>query len=69
MAFGLGPMLFSLYASFTKYDIVNAPQWKGWSYNYGYIFQHDTFFPVAVRSELEAVKGGCIRPHSACPAT
>ena len=25
----LGPMLFSLYASFTEYDIVNAPKWVG----------------------------------------
>ncbi len=25
----LGPMLFSLYASFTRYDIVNAPRWTG----------------------------------------
>ncbi|HEX6508079.1 MAG TPA: sugar ABC transporter permease [Chloroflexota bacterium] len=50
LVFTFGPMLFSLYASFSKYDIINPPVWKGWNYNYGFIFQHDPNFPVALRN-------------------
>jgi multiple sugar transport system permease protein len=46
----LGPLLFSLYAAFCKYDIVNPPVWKGWNYNFGFIFQHDPNFPVALKN-------------------
>lgn len=52
LAFTAGPALFSLYASFTKYDIVNAPVWKGWNYNYGFILQHDPEFPIALKNTL-----------------
>lgn len=43
----LGPMLFSLYASFTRYNIVSAPHWVGF-YNYGLIFQTDGDFKIAL---------------------
>jgi multiple sugar transport system permease protein len=45
-----GPMLFSLYAAFCRYDIVNAPVWKGWNYNFGFMFQHDPTFPIALKN-------------------
>jgi multiple sugar transport system permease protein len=45
----LGPMLFSLYASFTTYDIVNAPHWIGLA-NYNFIFHHDPDFPTALQN-------------------
>lgn len=47
----LGPMLFSLYASFTQYNIVGAPIWKGLA-NYQFIFQHDPDFPIALKNTL-----------------
>jgi len=43
----LGPMLFSLYASFTQYNIVSAPIWTGF-YNYHLIFQTDNDFKIAL---------------------
>jgi multiple sugar transport system permease protein len=50
LVFTLGPMLFSLYCSFCKYDIVNTPIWKGWNYNYGFILHQDPKFPVALKN-------------------
>ncbi len=50
LVFTAGPMLYSLYVSFCKYDIINTPVWKGWNYNYGYIFRHDPNFPIALRN-------------------
>ncbi|GAC1396975.1 MAG: sugar ABC transporter permease [Chloroflexota bacterium] len=50
LVFTLGPMLFSLYASFGQYDIINPPVIKGWDYNYGFILQHDPQFPVALKN-------------------
>jgi len=50
LVFTLGPMLFSLYASFCKYDIVNAPVWKGWNFNYGFIFMHDPQFIISLKN-------------------
>lgn len=47
----LGPMLFSLYASFTEYDIVNAPKWVGWK-NYDFIFHHDPDFLTALHNTI-----------------
>jgi len=47
----LGPMLFSLYASFTRYDIVNAPRWTGLT-NYKFIFQYDPSFRTALGNTL-----------------
>jgi multiple sugar transport system permease protein len=52
LVFTAGPMLFSLYASFCKFDIVNPPIWKGWNYNYGFILQHDPTFIVALKNTL-----------------
>jgi multiple sugar transport system permease protein len=41
--FTLGPMLFSFYAGFTRYNITTTPQWIGLG-NYENIFIHDQFF-------------------------
>ncbi len=56
----LGPMIFSLYASFTAYHVVDTPQWIGLD-NYKFIFQHDnrfytslgnTFYYVLIKTPL-----------------
>jgi multiple sugar transport system permease protein len=39
----LGPILASLYLSFTRYDMVSAPRWIGWG-NYEYMFTRDRRF-------------------------
>ncbi|MBT9371644.1 sugar ABC transporter permease [Rhizobium sp. CSW-27] len=39
----LGPILASLYLSFTRYDMVNAPRWIGLG-NYEYMFMRDRRF-------------------------
>jgi multiple sugar transport system permease protein len=46
----LGPMIFSLYASFTVYDITTL-KWVG-AQNYQFIFQHDPDFWTALRNTL-----------------
>ena len=43
----VGPMLFSFYASFTKYNIVNPPQWLGFD-NYSFIFSKDDRFQISL---------------------
>lgn len=43
IAFTLGPMLFSFYASFTRYNITTTPIWIGLG-NYNNIFFNDDFF-------------------------
>jgi len=52
LVFTLGPMLWSLYTSFCKYDIINTPVWKGWNYNYGFILHDDPDFRVALQNTL-----------------
>lgn len=47
----LGPMLFSLYASFTNYDIVRVPHWIG-AGNYTFILQHDPDFRRSLGNTL-----------------
>jgi multiple sugar transport system permease protein len=44
----IGPILTSLYLSFTKYDIVNPPQWIGLD-NYSYMFGLDDRFWKAMQ--------------------
>lgn len=51
LTFGLGPMIFSLYVSFTRFDIVNPPKWIGLT-NYQFIFQHDPNFPVSLYNTI-----------------
>ncbi|HLJ69146.1 MAG TPA: sugar ABC transporter permease [Chloroflexota bacterium] len=51
LALTLGPMLFSLYVSFTSYDIANPPHWIGLQ-NYQFIFQHDSDFTKALGNTL-----------------
>ncbi len=43
LIFTVGPMLFSLYTSFTKYNIIGAPQWIGID-NYRNMFANDPMF-------------------------
>jgi multiple sugar transport system permease protein len=47
--FTAGPMLFSLYTSFTRYNIIRPPAWIGVQ-NYDRIFNHDPFFWKAVEN-------------------
>ncbi len=47
LLFTVGPMLFSLYTSFTKYNIIGAPQWRGLE-NYQNLFFNDPFFYKAL---------------------
>lgn len=56
----VGPMIFSLYASFTRYNIVNPPEWIG-TENFSFIFTQDdrfwislsnTFYYVIVKTPL-----------------
>lgn len=47
LALTLGPMIFSLYASFTRYNIVSAPEWIGLG-NYSFIFKHDDSFHISL---------------------
>jgi multiple sugar transport system permease protein len=47
----LGPMLFSLYASFTEYGIVTAPKWIGLE-NYNEIFRFDEKFRISLRNTV-----------------
>jgi multiple sugar transport system permease protein len=50
VGFILGPMVASLYWSFTAYDILSAPHWVGLQ-NYQYAFYHDDqFWPSLGRS-------------------
>jgi multiple sugar transport system permease protein len=48
-AFTAGPMLFSLYTSFTKYNIIRAPVWIGLR-NYEQIFFNDRFFWISLQN-------------------
>lgn len=48
--FTLGPMLFSLYASFTEYNLIRAPEWIG-SRNYEQILG-DRFFWISLQNTL-----------------
>lgn len=47
LLFTVGPMLFSLYASFTQYNIINPPRWLGLE-NYRNLFFNDPFFYKAL---------------------
>lgn len=44
----LGPMLVSLYISFTRWDVLSPPQWIGFD-NYAFILTRDTDFRQALR--------------------
>ncbi len=49
LAFTLGPMLFSIYTSFTDYGITTAPQWVGLD-NFREIFTDDRFFWISLKN-------------------
>ncbi|HEY1684650.1 MAG TPA: sugar ABC transporter permease [Tepidisphaeraceae bacterium] len=57
--FAAGPMLTSLYLSFTKYDVLSSPQWIGIS-NYTYLLRHDPAFWPSVK--VTAIFAGCSVP-------
>ena len=44
----IGPILASLYLSFTKYNVINPPRWIGLD-NYVYMFQYDDRFRKALQ--------------------
>ena len=48
LAFNLGPMVRSLYLSFTKYDVVSPPQYIGFK-NYTYLMTRDPAFWPSVK--------------------
>ena len=48
LVFTAGPMLFSLYAGFTQYNIIKAPRWTGVE-NYSNIFT-DKFFYISLKN-------------------
>jgi len=56
LLFRLGPLLISLYLSFTSYSGRGAPQWVGLE-NYIYMFTEDPRFRDSVRSTLLFVAG------------
>lgn len=47
----VGPMLFSLYASFTRYNIVSAPRWTGLE-NFRFIFLYDDRFRISLKNTI-----------------
>ncbi len=49
--FFLYPLLSAIYFSFTRFDLLTAPEWVGWR-NYVYLFAHD---PLAVKSALNTL--------------
>jgi multiple sugar transport system permease protein len=51
VAFTLAPMLFSLYTSFTRYNMIRAPEWIGLR-NYENIFFNDGRFLKALENTL-----------------
>ena len=51
LLFTAGPMLFSMYASFTKYNMIRTPQWIGLE-NYIDLFTKDRFFYVSLLNTL-----------------
>lgn len=50
----VGPMLASLYLSFTKFDLLGAPKWIG-AENYVTMFKHDPQFMASVKVTLQYV--------------
>ena len=65
----IGPILFSLYLSFTKYNVINPPQWIGLE-NYEYMFGRDARFRKALQVTFTfvafagmTVVGGSLRPR------
>lgn len=51
LAFTAGPLLFSLYASFTNYDITSRMDWVGWQ-NYQRMFTADPIFKISLINTL-----------------
>ncbi|NLM25446.1 MAG: sugar ABC transporter permease [Firmicutes bacterium] len=48
LMFTIIPMLWSLYLSFTKYDILSSPRWVGLM-NYETMFKYDYLFPQSLK--------------------
>ncbi|WP_241562031.1 carbohydrate ABC transporter permease [Streptomyces hoynatensis] len=54
LVFTIGPMLFSLYLAFTRYDLVSAPHWIGFD-NFRHMFETDPRYLKSVRVTLTYV--------------
>jgi multiple sugar transport system permease protein len=51
LVFTLTPFVLSLYFSFTKYNVLQSPEWVGLA-NYERLFTNDNLFPKALRNTL-----------------
>lgn len=51
LLFTAGPMLYSLYTSFTKYNIIGKPRWIGLD-NYTTLFTNDPFFMKSLTNTI-----------------
>lgn len=51
LVFTLTPFVLSLYFSFTKYNVLQSPEWIGFD-NYDRLFTNDRLFPKALRNTL-----------------
>ncbi|GAB4527558.1 MAG: sugar ABC transporter permease [Anaerolineae bacterium] len=54
LVFTAGPMLFSLYSSFTRYNIIADPAWVG-TQNYNNIFTNDSMFWKSIENTFVLV--------------
>jgi multiple sugar transport system permease protein len=67
LLFTLGPMIFSIYISFTKWEVVSDPQWVGFG-NYKQLFQDTlfykslavTFYYTLVSVPLQVILSFCV---------
>ncbi len=57
LAFTAGPMLLSLYYSFTSYDLLNPPRWVGLG-NYRFAFAKDPLFIQSIKNTLWIIAVG-----------
>src|SRR5437867_12480164 len=50
IAFIIGPIIVSLYLSFTQYDVISPPQWIGLENYRNALFTDDLFWPSILRT-------------------
>ncbi len=55
----VGPMIYSLYLSFTKYDVLNPPVWRGFA-NYVAMFREDPLFLTALANTVYYAFGSLV---------
>ena len=56
LVFSVYPVIFSLYASLTEWDLISAPRWVG-TRNYAELFTSDRFFKIAMQNTIEYAVG------------